>query len=86
MNGVFLAVCTQNFGSQLSTTAAFVYLSQYLEGSYFTGQLPPPDAPVPQFPYTVILDLETGQVALKDGTISMSISAILAYVDVLNND
>jgi hypothetical protein len=82
---VFLAVCTQNFGSELSIQNAYNYLSGYLDGSYFTGHLPPADAPVPQYPYTAIIDLETGEVALKDGQMSMSTSAILAYVDILND-
>ena len=86
MNGVFLAVCTQNFGTQLGTVAAADYLFDYLDGSYFTGMLPPADAPVPAFPFTAIIDLETGEVALKDGSIFMTTGAILAYVEMLNND
>jgi len=86
MNGVFLAVCTQGFGNELGIESAAEYLYDYLSGSYFTGQLPPPDAPVPQYPYTAIIDLETGEVKLVDGTAFMTTSAILAYVEILNND
>jgi hypothetical protein len=42
--------------------------------------------PIPQYPYTAIIDLENGEVVLKDGTGSMSTGAIVGYVEMLNED
>lgn len=84
---MFLGTCSQGLGaSEAPITTAYNYLSQYLQGSYFTGQLPPPDVSFPGFPFTAIIDLETGEAALVDGTMPMSTGAIVTYVESLNND
>jgi hypothetical protein len=84
---VILATCTSGLGSSpVPIETAYNHLSQYFSGSYFAGHKPPPDVPVPGYPFVAIIDLQTGEVALKDGTGQMSAGAIVAYVEMLNND
>jgi len=84
---VILATCTSGLGSSpVPIETAYSEISQFFSGSYFAGQKPPPDATIPGYPFTAIIDLETGEVALMDGSVFMTTGAIVAYMEMLNDD
>jgi hypothetical protein len=86
-NGVILATCTSGLGaSPVSTETAYNELSVYFDGSYFVGHKPPQDTGISAYPFAAIIDLETGEVALRDSSAQMTPGAIVAYVEMLNND
>ncbi|MFO8071263.1 MAG: hypothetical protein R6V85_05240 [Polyangia bacterium] len=70
--------------NEASAEVMYNYLSNHMDGLYFSGQDPP--IYYPGVPYTAIIDMETGELALKDGTAQMSTSAILTYTEMLAED
>jgi hypothetical protein len=83
-NGAILAVCTNSYSTATSTIADN-YLSNFIDGSYFSGVKP---ATVNNLgvPFIGIVDLETGRVMLRDESLLMPITTVTAYVNWANEN
>jgi hypothetical protein len=67
MNGLVLAVYTANY-AETDIATAFNDITDYLDGNYFSGEIPPipGDDFVGNAPVTAIIDLETMTVINRD--------------------
>ena len=64
-----------------SPDVAHGYLADYMDGSFFTGTQPP--ISILGVPFTAIIDMENGELVLKDESMMMPTATILAYTEML---
>ena len=83
-NSAVLAVYT-NQGSTLPIATAAGNISPHFTGGFWTGKAPP--IGYSYFPYTGVIDMETGNVLAKDnGTDLLTTSEIMSAVQQANSD
>ncbi len=62
------------------------YLSKYFDGMFFSGSMPTPTIPIEGVPFVAIIDMQTGELVLRDLTAQINAQAILVYAEMLNED
>jgi hypothetical protein len=77
-NGAVFAVYV-NGGPPLPIADAYTNISQHFDGTYFTGTAPPISYSF--FPYTAVIDMNTGEVlAMDSDSVMLTVSDILTAV------